>query len=160
MLVNNWLKKVTMKIIEVTGRTPDLIFQLLTVWEDSVRTTHLFLSDDEIKSIKKYVPQALSEIEYLVVAINESDQPIAFMGIANDVLEMLFVLSNERGKGVGKRLISYGIENYDVKKLTVNEQNPQAKGFYEHMGFEVYKRTDLDEQGNPYPLLYMELVDK
>ena len=149
-----------MKIIEVTGRTPDLIFQLLTVWEDSVRTTHLFLSDDEIKSIKKYVPQALSEIEYLVVAINESDQPIAFMGIANDVLEMLFVLSNERGKGVGKRLISYGIENYDVKKLTVNEQNPQAKGFYEHMGFEVYKRTDLDEQGNPYPLLYMELVDK
>lgn len=82
------------------------------------------------------------------------------MGIANDVLEMLFVLSNERGKGVGKRLISYSIENYDVKKLTVNEQNPQAKGFYEHMGFEVYKRTDLDEQGNPYPLLYMELVDK
>lgn len=160
MLANNWLKKVTMKIIEVTGRTPDIIFQLLTVWEDSVRTTHLFLSDDEIKSIKKYIPQALSEIEYLVVAINESDQPIAFMGIANDVLEMLFVLSNERGKGVGKRLISYGIENYDVKKLTVNEQNPQAKGFYEHMGFEVYKRTDLDEQGNPYPLLYMELVDK
>ena len=160
MLANNWLKKVTMKIIEVTGRTPDIIFQLLTVWEDSVRTTHLFLSDDEIKSIKKYIPQALSEIEYLVVAINESDQPIAFMGIANDVLEMLFILSNERGKGVGKRLISYGIENYDVKKLTVNEQNPQAKGFYEHMGFEVYKRTDLDEQGNPYPLLYMELVDK
>lgn len=160
MLVNNWLKKVTMKIIEVTGRTPDLIFYLLTVWEDSVRTTHLFLSDDEIKSIKKHVPQALSEIEYLVVAINESDQPIAFMGIANDVLKMLFVLLNERGKGVGKRLISYGIENYDVKKLTVNEQNPQAKGFYEHMGFEVYKRADLDEQGNPYPLLYMELVDK
>ncbi|WP_418401612.1 hypothetical protein [Anaerotignum lactatifermentans] len=39
--------------------------------------------------------------------------------------------------------------------MTVNEQNPQAIGFYEHMGFSVYKRTDLDEQGNPYPLLYM-----
>ena len=37
----------------------------------------------------------------------------------------------------------------------MNEQNPQAKGFYEHMGFRVYKRTELDEQGNPYPLLYM-----
>jgi len=23
------------------------------------------------------------------------------------------------------------------------------------MGFHVYKRTDYDEQGNPYPLLYM-----
>ena len=38
---------------------------------------------------------------------------------------------------------------------SIKEQNPQAKGFYEHMGFQVYKRTDLDEQGNPYPLLYM-----
>jgi putative acetyltransferase len=40
----------------------------------------------------------------------------------------------------------------------VNEQNPQAKGFYEHMGFQVYKRTDTDEQGNPYPILYMRLA--
>ena len=39
--------------------------------------------------------------------------------------------------------------------MAVNEQNPLAKGFYEHMGFHVYKRTDYDEQGNPYPLLYM-----
>ncbi len=30
--------------------------------------------------------------------------------------------------------------------------------FYWHMGFETYKRTDLDEEGNPYPLLYMRLV--
>ena len=36
----------------------------------------------------------------------------------------------------------------------MNEQNPQARGFYEHMGFQVYKRTELDEQGNPYPLIY------
>ena len=41
-------------------------------------------------------------------------------------------------------------------EVTVNEQNPQAVGFYEHMGFAAYKRTDLDEQGNPYPLLYMK----
>lgn len=41
--------------------------------------------------------------------------------------------------------------------MPVNEQNPQAVGFYEHMGFETYKRTDCDEEGNPYPLLYMNL---
>lgn len=38
----------------------------------------------------------------------------------------------------------------------VNEQNPLAKGFYEHLGFKTYKRTTYDEQGNPYPLLYMK----
>ncbi len=58
-------------------------------------------------------------------------------------------------RSMGKRLIHYGIENYSIERLTVNEQNPQARGFYEHMGFRVYKITDLDEQGNPYPILYM-----
>lgn len=77
------------------------------------------------------------------------------MGVENGSLEMLFIAPDERGKGLGRLLIQYGIENYAVERLTVNEQNPQAKGFYEHMGFQVYKRTELDEQGTPYPLLYM-----
>lgn len=41
-----------MKIVEVKERTPDLIKGLLEVWENSVRATHLFLSDSEIQSIK------------------------------------------------------------------------------------------------------------
>jgi len=32
-------------------------------------------------------------------------------------------------KGIGKQLLTYGIENYTVNELTVNEQNPNAKGF-------------------------------
>ena len=39
-----------MKILEVADRTPDLINQLLEVWKKSVRATHLFLSDREIKN--------------------------------------------------------------------------------------------------------------
>ena len=148
------------KIVEVTNRTPDFISQLLEVWEGSVRATHLFLSDEEIKSIKKYVPQALNEIAHLVIAEDDTDRPAAFMGIEDGSLEMLFISPAERGKGLGKRLIQYGIENHAVERLAVNEQNPQARGFYEHMGFRVYKRTDLDEQGNPYPILYMSLTHK
>ena len=144
-----------MKITEVKSRTPDLIERLLEVWERSVRATHLFLSDSEIKSIKEYVPQALNGVAHLLIAKDNKDRPVAFMGIEDGTLEMLFISPEERGKGLGKRLIQYGIENYDVRRLAVNEQNPQAKGFYEHMGFRVYKRTDLDEQGKPYPLLYM-----
>ncbi len=48
-----------------------------------------------------------------------------------------------------------GIQTFEAREVTVNEQNPQALGFYQHLGFAVYKRTALDEQGNPYPLLYM-----
>lgn len=116
--------------------------------------THLFLSDTEVKNIKKYVPQALASVEHLIIA--EDEKPIAFMGTQNGRLEMLFITPKERSKGVGKQLLRYGIENYGVYEVTVNEQNPQAVGFYEHMGFKTYKRTDSDEQGNPYPLLYMK----
>lgn len=42
------------------------------------------------------------------------------------------------------------------QEVTVNEQNPQAVGFNEHLGFQTYKRTECDEEGNPYPLLYMK----
>ena len=149
-----------MCILEVEERNSDLISKLIAVWEASVRATHLFLSDSEILSIKEYVPQALKSVDKLIIAENDEGKPIAFMGIENKTLEMLFITPSERGHGLGKLLLQYGISNYKVNRLTVNGQNPQAKGFYEHMGFHVYKRTDYDEQGNPYPLLYMRLPEE
>ena len=147
-----------MKIFEVKDRTTSLIEQLLKVWESSVKATHLFLSENEIENMKKYVPQALKEIPYLIIVEDKNQIPVGFMGIVEQHLEMLFLSHEERGKGLGKELLKYGIDKYSVNDLAVNEQNPLAKGFYEHMGFEVYKRTECDEQGNPYPLLYMRLV--
>ena len=130
---------------------------LLEIWEDSVRATHLFLSDAEVLKIKEYVPQALEGVEHMVVAESDDGKVLGFLGTENGRLEMLFLASAERGKGAGKQLLEHGIQNYGIREVTVNDQNPQAVGFYEHMGFETYKRTDLDEEGNPYPLLYMRL---
>lgn len=146
-----------MQIYEIKERTPELLKDLLLIWERSVRATHHFLSDEQIKMIKEYVPQALEGVEHLIAANNEAGEVTAFMGVENNRLEMLFIAPEERGKGVGRQLMQYGIINYDIQELTVNEQNPQAICFYEHMGFVTYKRTDLDEEGNPYPLLYMKL---
>lgn len=149
-----------MKIYEVKDRDNQLQSALLTVWENSVRATHLFLSDKEVNRIKEYVPQALAGVEHLIVAKGEKNVPVAFMGVQDTRLEMLFLSPEERGKGLGKQLIEYGTKNYGIQEVTVNEQNPQAVGFYKHMGFETYKRTENDEQGNPYPLLYMKLGDR
>lgn len=146
-----------MEIIEIKERIDPLIEELTWIWEKSVKATHLFLSLEEIINIKRCIPDALRQVDYLVVAKNENGIPVAFMGINAQRLEMLFVLPEERGNRLGHRLIQFGIENYKINELTVNEQNSLAENFYNHMGFKVYKRTDFDEQGRPYPLLYMEL---
>lgn len=143
-----------MKLYEVPDRSQPLLEVLLQIWERSVRATHLFLSDAEVNRIKEYVPRAFEGVEHLIVA--EAEKPVAFMGTQNRRLEMLFVAPEERGRGIGRQLLQYGVESYGVFEVTVNEQNPQAVGFYERMGFETYKRTDTDEEGAPYPLLYMK----
>lgn len=132
-----------MKIAEVSARPPQLVQQLVEVWQRSVQATHLFLSAPEIAAIRTYVAQ------------DESGTPVGFMGVQENRLEMLFLDPEARGQGLGARLLCLGMEQYGVSELTVNEQNPAAAGFYRHMGFAVYRRSELDEQGGPYPILYM-----
>ena len=145
------------KLVDKADRTDSLIEELTRVWEDSVRETHLFLSEDAIAEIKQFVPEALREVAHLVVSVNDLEEPIGFIGVQDRSIEMLFIAPDQRGKGIGKELVRYGIETFAINRVTVNEQNPQAIGFYEHLGFKIYKRTEIDEQGRPYPLLYMEL---
>lgn len=147
-----------MIIREVKEIHSELVEQLVHIWRASVTETHDFLSEKEIAEIEKFVPQALTEIAHLIIIENPDNQVLAFMGVAEKKLEMLFVAPQVRGQGIGKQLLTYGLDELDVIELTVNEQNPQAIGFYEKLGFEEYKRTATDEQGLSYPLLYMKKV--
>lgn len=90
-------------------RTPLLLQQLVEVWEKTVRATHLILSDDEVKRIKEYVPQAMIEAIHLIVVMKQQAVPIGFMGVENQRLEMLFITPEEQGKGLGKELLQRGI---------------------------------------------------
>ncbi len=73
-----------MKLYEVQARTPRLLDNLLAIWEASVRATHRFLSDVEVRQIKEYVPQAMQGVAHLIVAENETSQIVAFMGVENE----------------------------------------------------------------------------
>ena len=90
-------------------RDTALVSALVAVWERSVRATHTFLTDDEINRIKQYVPQAIAEVPELAVMRPDSDSseqtPLAFMGVADGRLEMLFVDPDHREHGVGKQLL-------------------------------------------------------
>jgi putative acetyltransferase len=141
----------------IENRVAELIAQLTELWEASVRATHHFLTEDDICEIRSFVPMAISNVSHLVIATDAHHSPVAFMGVENDVLEMLFVSPSYIGVGIGRRLVQYVIDHFNIEEVTVNEQNPSAVGFYEHIGFKSYKRTDCDEQGRPFPLIYMRL---
>lgn len=145
-----------MSIQKIDTRDPKLLDELEEVWLRSVKSTHLFLSDGEITNIQKMIPQVLSGIENLIIAKDEQGRVLGFMGVENHKIEFLFINPSEQGKGLGREFIKYGIKNHSVSEVDVNEQNPKALGFYERMGFRVISRSELDEQGNPYPILHMK----
>lgn len=131
--------------------------EILDTWESSVRATHDFLSEEDIISIKPQVMEGAKYVSKLLCVRDNNGIIKAFMGIHDFKIEMLFVSNESRGHGFGKRLVEYAIEVLNVNYVDVNEQNPQALGFYEHIGFKVFKKSELDEQGNPFPILHMKL---
>lgn len=79
------------------------------------------------------------------------------MGTENKKLEMLFLNPEVIGNGIGRKLIQYAIENYNIEEVSVNEQNTNAYHFYKHIGFEDHKRNEYDELGNNFPIINMRL---
>lgn len=146
-----------MELREVENRSDALIQELKDVWEASVRATHHFLCEKEIVRLRDFVPGALAAVLHLVVATNAKGKAVAFMGIDGQKIEMLFAAPTERGHSLGRRLVEYGFSALDVTAVDVNEQNPQARGFYEHMGFRVIDRSEHDDQGAPHPILHMRV---
>src|SRR5439155_20504345 len=63
-------------------------------------------------------------------------------------LDKLYTLPNQQGKGLGRMLISYIIE--EIKKhgavalhLNVNRWNTKAQSFYEHLNFKIIEEQDI-----------------
>ncbi len=130
--------------------------ELVAVWESSVKATHHFLSEEDFEFYKELVPTFFDQVVLYGVK-NESGQITGFIGTNEANLEMLFVAANQRGKGIGKKLLLYAFENLKVTQVDVNAQNEQAVKFYEHFGFETKSTSELDGFGKPYPILHMEL---
>ncbi len=131
--------------------------RLITIWENSVRATHTFITEEDIQCYKPLILNEYFAAVELFGSQDEDQRIDGFMGIVEDKLEMLFVDACVRGKGIGKKLLTYAIKELNVKKVDVNEQNIQAVEFYKYMGFRVVSRSAVDNTGKNYPVLSMEL---
>lgn len=144
-----------MEIKRIWERTPALVDELTEVWRASVRETHHFLTAAQMEELEPYVRQALAQVAVLEAAFDPNGRAAGFLGVEDGWLEMLFLAPERRGQGLGRRMLARAVQKYGVERLTVNEQNPAARGFYERMGFAVCARSETDGQGNPFPILTM-----
>lgn len=145
------------EIKEITERD-SVLDKLLEIWEASVRATHHFLQEQDIVALRPVVKQALLQVEQLAVVWYEQ-QPAGFLGAEQHKVEMLFIDPARRGRGLGRQLMTYAIQQWQCNLVDVNEQNEQAVGFYQHVGFAIKSRSPFDEQGNPFPILHLELSE-
>lgn len=132
--------------------------ELIEVWEASVKATHDFLPESRIGELKTLILDQYFDAVQLV-GVKEHDKILGFLGVHETDIEMLFIHPEARGKGVGKFLLLHAINALRCRRVDVNEQNQQAVDFYLYMGFEIKGRSPLDGQGEPYPLLHLELRD-
>ncbi|TEY03193.1 GNAT family N-acetyltransferase [Campylobacter sp. US33a] len=119
---------------------------LIELWEQSVRASHHFLTEEDISKIKQYLngDEAFIRIEFLF--IYENNEFVGFLGFCQTSIQMLFIHPNFFRKNYGTSLVNFAITHFELDKIEVNLDNEKALKFYEKLGFQIYDRY-VDEFG-------------
>ena len=128
---------------------------LFAVWLTAVRSTHDFLTGEDIDFYAGLVRDQYLPTAQLLVAVDGDDTPVGFMGMTGQKIDTLFVDPALHGKGIGRALVARALENGPVLTVDVNEQNRAARAFYRRLGFREVGRSALDDSGCPFPLLHL-----
>lgn len=130
--------------------------EIVELWETSVKVTHHFLQPEEINFYKPYILKYTLPLCRLL-GIKETDGRLAaFIGLSEDKTEMLFVHPDYFNRGYGSKLITFAEHIFGINKVDVNEENPRALNFYLHIGYKIIGRSEIDGNGKPHPLLFLE----
>ena len=143
-----------MTIEKIDHLTDSLKDELTDVWEKAVRSSHHFLAEEDLNYYRPRIRDIYFDAVDLYVIRNP--RVSAFMGLSEDMVEMLFVLPSEKGKGYGSTLLNYTFEEKHIRKIDVNEQNTEAYQFYINRGYHVIARDKVDADGKPYPIIHLE----
>jgi len=130
--------------------------RVLEIWRCAVDATHHFLEPSDRRDSDAEVVAFLPKAP-IWVAVDSNDRPIGFALLEEDRLGALFIDPLNRGLGIGRALVQHALSIQPNLTTDVNEENIQAVGFYEHIGFERVGRSAKDKQGRSYPLIHMRI---
>lgn len=139
----------------------DDLERLYEIWHAAVTATHDFVSESDLNEICVQVRKDYLPSRTLLVAVDDQDQPMGFMGMNGHEVESLFIDPGCHGRGLGRAFIEEAwARSPSLLEVGVNEQNRQAVGFYEALGFTAYASSPTDDDGRPYPILRMRRLRK
>ena len=129
--------------------------KIIEVWEDSVRATHNFISEEDIIYYRNGIYKSfLAQLDIYGVVDGELQ---GFIGVQKNRVEMLFISPKFFHQRLGTKLMRFAIDELGIDEVDVNEQNPAAYAFYKTLGFEMIYRREKDSSGRPYPVLFLKL---
>ena len=115
---------------------------ILSVWERSVKHTHHFLREEDFNRLKYILPSIMKQVTLYTFTVD--NQVAGFLGVSTEEIEMLFVDPLYIGKGVGKALLLFALNQLKLTQVSVNEENTKALDFYKHFGFNITNRSLID----------------
>ncbi|ESQ81128.1 GNAT family N-acetyltransferase [Asticcacaulis sp. YBE204] len=128
--------------------------RLIAIWEDSVRAAYHFLTEADIDFYRPYLLAGLAGGDVCMADIDGTSAGFATL-VGKNVLAMLFVDPAFQRCGIGRALIGHAQALKGSLTVTVNEQVEGNITFYEKCGFNITGRSETDDAGNPYPVVFM-----
>ncbi|HEV8284316.1 MAG TPA: GNAT family N-acetyltransferase [Chitinophagaceae bacterium] len=145
-----------LKILKATERDIPLIRELcFKIWPQTYAS---ILSQDRIDYMLDYMYSSSSLQKQMnngsqFIFVYDNEEPVGFAaylskGHGTYKLDKIYILPSQQGKGTGKFVIDYVID--EIKKLGATalqlqvNRNNKAKGFYEKLGFIVIDYQEFD----------------
>lgn len=124
---------------------------VMQIWLSGNLDAHSFISDEYWKSNYNLVQEQIQQADIFVY--EDKGRIYGFIGIVEGYIAGIFVDKDYRNHGIGKMLIEYVKQYYDVLTLNVYRKNERAVSFYHRQGFStVSESIDCDTNEVEYKM--------
>lgn len=124
---------------------------VMQIWLSGNLDAHSFISDEYWKSNYNLVQEQIQQADIFVY--EDKGRIYGFIGIVEGYIAGIFVDKDYRNHSIGKMLIEYVKQYYDVLTLNVYRKNERAVSFYHRQGFSTISESiDCDTNEVEYKM--------
>ena len=129
--------------------------KVMCIWLNSNIEAHSFISEKYWRNNFEMVKQVLPKAEVYVYEDELNGEVQGFIGLEDMYIAGIFVCSERRSQGIGKKLLEHAKSVKSDLSLNVYEKNEKAVRFYLREDFRVKsKEIDKNTGENEYYMIW------